>query len=452
MMVILAACVGNTSTTSEAGVTTPVATVTSMAVTTDDAGTTTEPTATPTTEDQPEATPTTAVDQPAAAPTKTTDQQDAAPTEAPEIMKTTIALPTPTTAAAPTASPAPVRMDDAISAADFLKTFRNLGSERSAKRVKELKERYDGRTILEDAAIYVVYLDLTTLPAAGFEKCDVWDGWYRWNGTDAKYSFFKGIKFTDEEYNAGVLEIEVREAVAYGATPGSNSRERNGYWLYFRNNDYVDIYDYTIFLSGLGEIEDPDDGSTTDAELYYREFTDRTADLVFELEHREEPTGDSKLYRISKHVSVLGTVAEVHNVEYYVDTVVKECDNAEDGLRSTVSADFEILDLYRPGDREPITNLAKGSLAIGAEMTIAGTAESEIGNAAKELVQNTVALSGYTFDVRKTDGAYLVHFGDGLDVPEVVATVRVAETNGETALTIEKIELGYGIFARDLTE
>ena len=50
--------------------------------------------------------------------------------------------------------------------------------------------------------------------------------------------------------------------------------------------------------------------------------------------------GDGRTYRVSTHVSVLNTMTEVCNDEYYVDTVMKECDNAEDGTKSTVSADF----------------------------------------------------------------------------------------------------------------
>ena len=38
-------------------------------------------------------------------------------------------------------------------------------------------------------------------------------------------------------------------------------------------------------------------------------------------------------------------MTEVCNDEYYVDTVMKECDNAEDGSKSTVSADFGDIDL-----------------------------------------------------------------------------------------------------------
>ena len=357
----------------------------------------------------------------------------------------TIALPTPTTVVAPTAVPTPIMNNDAVSAKEFLEFFKALGKEHSVSRVNELKNRFDGRTILEDNTIYVVYLDLTTLPENGFEPCDAWDGWYRWNGDDEEYSFFKGIFFTDEEYEAGVLEIEVRESAAYGTTPGSDSKERSGYWLYFRNDGYVDTYNYTICREGLGEEVDPT-GAITNADLYYREITDRTDDLVFELASTVPASEDGKTYRISKHVSVLSTVKEVRDVEYYVDTVVKECDNAEDGSKSTVSADFEIVDLYRPGTREPVINLAKGSLAVGEKKTIDGTSESEIEKAAKELVESTVALSGYTFDVRKTDGAYLVHFGDGIDVVEVVATIGYAEENGGTTLTIDKLELGYSIF------
>ena len=417
VMIILTACGGKNSTNNETKGATPTATVTTVAQEITEPA---EPTAT------------------------VTAEPTAVPTEEPEITNT-IALPTPTTVVAPTAVPTPIMNNDAVSAKEFLEFFKALGKEHSVSRVNELKNRFDGRTILEDNTIYVVYLDLTTLPENGFEPCDAWDGWYRWNGDDEEYSFFKGIFFTDEEYEAGVLEIEVRESAAYGTTPGSDSKERSGYWLYFRNDGYVDTYNYTICREGLGEEVDPT-GAITNADLYYREITDRTDDLVFELASTVPASEDGKTYRISKHVSVLSTVKEVRDVEYYVDTVVKECDNAEDGSKSTVSADFEIVDLYRPGTREPVINLAKGSLAVGEKKTIDGTSESEIEKAAKELVESTVALSGYTFDVRKTDGAYLVHFGDGIDVVEVVATIGYAEENGGTTLTIDKLELGYSIF------
>jgi hypothetical protein len=39
-----------------------------------------------------------------------------------------------------------------------------------------------------------------------------------------------------------------------------------------------------------------------------------------------------------------------------------------------------------------------------------------------------------------------VHFGDGIDVVEVVATIGYAEENSGTTLTIDKLELGYSIF------
>ena len=250
------------------------------------------------------------------------------------------------TLSAPTAEvtpfPEPIHEKDCISAKDFLGFFTELGEDRSGTRVNELKERFDGQTILEDNALYIVYLDLTTLPEAGFEACDDWDGWFRWNGDDEEFSFFKGIIFTEEEYNAGVLEIEVREAVAYGTTPDSDSDVRDGYWLYFRNYEYVDIDDYTIYRAGLGEAADSN-GGIIDAQMYYREHTDCEFDLVFELVHTAPAREDGKTCRVSKQVSVLNTMTEVR--DDYVDTVVKACDNAEDGSKSTVAADSESHDL-----------------------------------------------------------------------------------------------------------
>ena len=246
------------------------------------------------------------------------------------------------TAAAVTPFPDPIREEDSISAKDFLEFFTALGEKRSESRVNELKERFDGRMILEDNALYIAYLDLATLPETGFEVYE--DGWYRWNGDDEEYSFYKGIIFTEEEYNASVLEIEVREAVAYGTTSDSDSKGRDGYWLYFRNYESVDIDDYTIYRAGLGEEVDQN-GGITDAKLYYREYADCEFDLAFELVHMVPALGDGRTYRVSTHVSVLNTMTEVCNDEYYVDTVMKECDNAEDGSKSTVSADFGDIDL-----------------------------------------------------------------------------------------------------------
>ena len=249
----------------------------------------------------------------------------------------TVTIPAPAKDAEVTPFPEPIRDDDTISAEEFLNRFEALGSERSATRVNELKQRFDGSTILEDNAIYVVYLDLATLPEEGFEASHAWEGWYRWNGDDEQYSFFKGILFTEEEYNAGVLEIEVREAVAYGTTPGSDGGVRDGYWLYFRNYESEDIYDYTIYQAGLGEEADPT-GGITDAKLYYRDLTDCEFDLVFELEHKVPASEDGRIYRVSRHVSVLSTMTEaleeLSDDEYYVDTLVKACDNAVDSAEN----------------------------------------------------------------------------------------------------------------------
>lgn len=429
MMILLAACGGKNIKTDDTANATPTAAVTEEPTVTSPV----EPQATVTAE------PTAVV----------TTKPDAEPTATPTVKpeETTIVLPTPTTAVEITPVPDPVRDEESTSAKDFVSRFEAIGKERAEQRRKELNDRFDGRAILEDNTLYIAYLDLTTLPKEGFKRCEEWDGWYRWTGEAGKHEFFDGITFTEEEYREGVLEIEVREAVACGANDGGNGRIYNAYWLYFRNCGAEDIYDYTIYELGCGDHVDPT-GEMTRVSLYYRSGTDRDFDLTFELEHRAPASEDGKTYRIGKHISVLGVMSGLHEVEYYVDTVVKECDNA-DGSTTTETVGFDILDMELSDGEEETVKLASGSLCVGAKKAVEDDSESGIEKASMELVKENVALSGYLFCYSKGDDVCEIRFGDGVDLVEVVVTIGIEEENGVRFAVIEKLALNYSGFFFD---